>query len=260
MEHQNFSNGINGMIECWNTFQYSFFKKSIQIFIILFFISISESRSQTMILQVDRAKDSIPGIHGPNLKRFVHFFMSVGFVAGSDERGARINYFNSMEYALGVRWKYKISSVYSLGHEWKLNNNIYKLKQEEGKILPDTSISDAERLQFYALQVGFYNRFNFDPKRGNYIGNYLDIGIRAEWDYAISHIVKNDLPDGSNVKSSVSSLPYVNRFNYSVFGRIGLNKVLVYASYRLSDLFKPNYHYPELPRLNVGIELAVFRN
>ena len=258
----------NGIMECWNDgrdsvfpfFHFSFFKKIIQFIIpVFFFMSVHQSHAQTVILQVDRGNDSIPATHGPNLKKFVHFFMCVGFVAGGDEAGARIKYFNSMEYSIGARWKYKISNVYSIGQEWKLNNSIYKLKQDPGKMLPDTFLNDAERLQLYALQVGFYNRFNFDPKRGNFLGNYLDIGIRGEWDYAISHIIKNELPDGSKIKSSITSLPYTNSFNYSVFGRVGLNKVLFYASYRLSDLFKSKYDYPELPRLTAGVELSIFR-
>src|SRR6185369_1637111 len=96
-------------------------------------------------------------------------------------------------------------------------------------------------------------------KRGNYLGYYFDLGIRGEWDHSIRHIIKNKLPDGSYARSSIKALPYVNRFNYHVVGRIGLNKILIYAAYRLSDLFKSKYDYPELPRLTTGIEISIFR-
>ncbi len=234
-------------------------KKIIGLFFIYFMLNLYASQAQTMILQVDRATDSIPSTHGPNKEKFIHFFMFVGFAAGADEAGARIKYFASDEFGLGVRWKYKISNIYSIGFEWQADYFEYKIDQKKGKILPDTILNDVERMDYSALKLGFYNRFNFNPKRGNYLGNYLDIGIRSEWDYVISHIIKNDLFDGSSIKSSISSLPYVNKINYSVFGRIGLNKVLFYASYRLSDLFKSKYNYPELPRLTAGIELGIFR-
>ncbi len=234
-------------------------KKFSAIFFILFCAGFYGSFGQTMILQVDRATDSIPATRGPNLKKFVHFFLSAGFVAGADEAGARINYFSSGELGFGVRWKYKISTVYSTGFEWRVGYLANKLAQKTGKIFPDTILNDRERMDYNSLQLGYYSRFNLDPKRGNYMGYYVDIGIRGEWDFGIQHVTKNTLPDGSSVTAIFSSLPYVNRFNYSVFGRAGLNKVLFYASYRLSDLFEPGYHYPELPRLTAGIELSIFR-
>jgi hypothetical protein len=234
-------------------------KKFSAIIFIFFCISISKSRGQTMILQVDRATDSIPATHGPNLKKFVNFFLFAGFVTGADEAGARIKYFSSAEVGFGVRWKYKISPIYSTGFEWRIDYLANKLVQKTGKYFPDTILNDRERMDFTSLQLGYYSRFNFDSKRGNFLGYYLDIGVRGEWDFGVQHITKNDLPDGSSVTAIFSSLPFVNSFNYSVFGRVGLNKVLFYASYRLSDLFKSNYHYPELPKLTAGIELSIFR-
>jgi len=234
-------------------------RKFIGIFFIFFFIRLWPGFSQTMILQVDRAADSIPSTRGPNLKKFVHFFMYAGLVAGADETGARIKYFTSDEFGLGVRWKYKISAVYSMGFEWRFNYLSYNLDQKTGKILPDSILNDHEQMDYSSIQLCYYNRFNFDPKRGNYMGKYLDIGVRGDWNFGIDHVTTNSLPDGSEVSSDFSSLPYVNRFSYSVFGRIGLSKVLLYASYRMSDLFKSKYDYPELPRLTAGIELSIFR-
>lgn len=234
-------------------------KKIIRAFFILLLITIRNGAGQTVILQVDRATDSLPPERGPNLKKFTHFFLTAGMVAGADRPGARINYGTSVELGSGVRWKYKISNVYSLGYELRAGYLEYKMKQSPGKIVPDSMLNDKERLDFYSLQIGFYNRFNFDGERGNYMGYFLDLGIRGKWDYSIRHIIKNELPDGSYARSSISGLPYVNRFNYQVFGRLGLNKVLIYAAWRMSDLFKPKYEFPELPRLTVGIELSIFR-
>src|SRR5260370_72367 len=73
--------------------------------------------AQTMVLSVDRGKDSIPSTRGPNLKHFGCIFLGGGFVASQDEAGARIKYGSSGEFFYGYRAKYKISPVYSLGWE-----------------------------------------------------------------------------------------------------------------------------------------------
>jgi len=233
-----------------------------KIFVVAFFLLLICTRpamSQTVLLQVDRATDSLPLKRGPNLQKFVHFFLFAGLIAGPDEAGAQIKYGSSADLGMGVRWKYKISDFYSTGFEWRLDYFEDKLRQQDGKTLPDTLLNDVERMDFTSIQLAYYSRFNFDVNRGNYVGYYLDIGALGEWDYSIQHITKNDLPDGSRVVASASSLPYVNHFNYSLLARIGLNKFSIYALYRVSDLFKSQYNYPELPRLTLGLEFAVYR-
>src|SRR2546423_1287701 len=108
--------------------------KIFLIIFIFFFGFISSIRSQTVLLQVDRAIDSIPATRGPNLNKFTHFFVSGGFIAGENKTGAEINYGTSIELGAGVRWKYKIGNVYSLGYEWKVNYCEYKLRQKTGKL------------------------------------------------------------------------------------------------------------------------------
>jgi hypothetical protein len=234
-------------------------KKIFAAAICIFLLNIRAAFPQTVLLQVDRAVDSLPSVRGPNLQKFSHFYFAAGFVLGADETGGKIIYGSSVNLAAGVRWKYKIGKVYSLGYETSFSYLDYKLDQVESKILPDTFLNDIERLDYLSFQLGFYNRFNFDPQRGNYMGYFLDLGIRGEWDYSIEHIRKNELPDGSEVKTSISALPYVNRLNYNLFARIGLNKLLMFVSYRMSDLFKSSYNLPETPRLIAGIELSIFR-
>ena len=235
------------------------FSKTITTFFLFGLTGLFESRAQTVILSVDRSRDSIPGQRGPNLKKFSHVFFNFGFVAGADKPGERINYGTSIEYGFGVRKKYKISPVYSLGWELGLKGKVFKLKQEKGKTFPDTLLNDVERMDYESITISFFHRFNFDPARGNFMGTFLDLGIRGGWNYQIAHVVKNTLPDGSEIKSQITNLPYINHLDCEVFARIGRSHFALYASYRLTKLFKPSYAFPELPALTAGLELAIFR-
>lgn len=228
--------------------------------VLIFLISLLKfSEGQTVLLQVDQTKETINTERGPNLKRYHQFILRGAFLASDDFSGGRIIYGSSANLSFSFRKKYKIGSVYSLGFDIDNQYTDYKLKQEKGKILPDTILNDiSERLDYYTLGVGFYQRFNFDPGRGNFLGFFLDMGIMGEWNYSIKDISKNKLSDGSVLKEVKRNLPYVNALGAKLYSRIGFGRSAFYGSYRLTELFKPSYNYPDLPRFVLGLEIAVF--
>jgi hypothetical protein len=185
--------------------------------------------------------------------------LRAGFIASPDKPGARIYYGPSVNLAMGIRRKYKITSFYSLGYDIETQYTTYKFRQQKGKIVPDTVVNNISgRLDILSTGLGFYNRFNFDPGRGNFLGTFLDLGINGSWEFSVKAISKNKRDDGTVVKTSVRHLPYINNLNAKVYARIGFSHLSVYGSYRLTDLFKPSYNYPEMPRIIAGVELAIF--
>ena len=108
------------------------------------------------------------------------------------------------------------------------------------------------------LGLGFFSRFNFDPHRGNFLGTFLDLGIVGNWHLGTHEFTENKLSNGTTVTKSISDLDYVKKLSSSAYVRIGFSHVSVYGSYRLTDLFKDAYKYPDLPRLVIGIELSAF--
>jgi hypothetical protein len=227
------------------------------VLILLIFAGISV-HAQTVLLKVDRKTETKETEHGPNLKRFTHFFLRGGMLASEDKPGARIIYGTSVNLAFGVRKKFKISNIYSLGYEIENQYTDYKFKQEDGKLVPDTIKNKVDRLDYSSLGVAFYNRINFDPSRGNFLGKFIDIGIKGEWHYSIKTVTKNDGINGTLVKTTTRHLNYVYNTNALAYTRLGFSHFSLYASYRLLDLFKSGTHYPDLPRIVVGLDLAVF--
>jgi hypothetical protein len=232
--------------------------KSFYYFTALLFLS-AASTAQTVLLEVDRPYASRYAETGPNLKQFTHAYFRFGLPASNDFDGARIVYENSVHLALGVRKKYRISRTFSFGYDMELDYDDFKLRQEKGKTLPDTILyNKTERLDYSGLALGFYGRLNFDPGRGNYLGNFLDIGISGLWDFSVKHITKSNMPDDTQVKTITKHLPYVNNVNARLFARLGKNHFSVFGYYRLTPLFKSSYNYPDLPRLTLGLEAAPF--
>ena len=220
---------------------------------------------QDVLLEEDVKADTIKKTVGPNLKHFTHLYLDLGFIAGKSEtEGADINYGKSYTFSVGYRYKRKISNFYAIGFDINYYLMSYNLKQENSKILPNDSLHNKEKLIFNNLGLELYNRFNFG-KRGNYIGTFIDIGAYGNWAYKVKHYTKDELDnaDINNAKINEvtnTGLVYPEELNYGVKARIGINRFVLSATYRLSDLFKEKYsYYPELPRLSVGLQIGLHK-
>lgn len=198
---------------------------------------------------------------GPNKKNFVHLFIGFGCIVGPSENvGANIKYGQSADFEIGYRYKRKISNFYAWGVEMQYHGNGYVLKQDSAKILPNSILHKKEIFRFYNIGAGIYNRINIG-KRGNIIGNYMDVGANVEFPFSIVHDIKNDGPNGTIVRTLTTHLDYVNKFNYYGFLRLGSNRFSVKTSYRFSDLFKKTEanDFPELPRFTVSLQVGVHK-
>lgn len=218
--------------------------------------------SQGVVLEQDVNKDSIPPTFGPNLKNYGHTYIGLGWVLGqSDSAGATINMGSSTDFVVGYRYKRKLSNFYAIGFDLNYGVTSFNLKQDSSKILPNGVLHDKEKLNTNQLGLILYNRFNFG-KRGNYLGKFIDLGGYGNFTFNVKHIYKDSYvianSDNASVRKVVNTgLVYTNPVNYGVQARIGFNRYVFYGSYRLSDLFKSNFIYPELPRIIIGFQIGM---
>jgi hypothetical protein len=232
----------------------------IRVMILFFLLSGLTTTAQTVLLNEDKSTETPETERGPNLKKFSHIYMRMAFLASEDKPGAKIKYGSSVNFAIGVRKKFKISPVYSMGFEIEYEYTDYKMKQSQDKIVPDTIINNiSQRLDYSSIALGFFNRINFDPHRGNFMGTFLDLGIAGEFHYSINSISKNELPDGTNQKVVGGNLNFTNNTNAKAYARFGFSHMAIFGSYRLAELFKSSYGYPDMPRVILGIDVSFYR-
>lgn len=249
--------------------KYFFF--SIIVFV-LFIFSINKGRAQSILMEEDVNADTIPLSSGPNMKNFTHTYFRYGFALGkADSAGVEVLPGASAGFTFGIRYKRRFSNFYSLGFDVNYNNINYRLKQDSSKRFPDPVLHDKEKIAFNNLGFELYNRFNFG-KRGNILGTFIDLGGYGDWAFSVKHYYK-DIPEiasiiGANsVEVTNSRLVFVNPFNYGAGLKIGMNRYVIFAKYRLSNLFKDNFIVaypaltvnPELPRIIVGIEIGLLK-
>ena len=232
-------------------------------FIAVFIFTYTTIHAQTIMLAQDVNKDTIIPTKGANRKNFTHSYIGYGFVIGkSDNEGIKTN-FGSGEFIFGIRYKRKISNFYSCGFDINYNSKLYKIKQDSMKIFPNNVLHTKEKLVFHNIGLVLYNRFNFG-KRGDYVGNFIDVGAYTDWGFNSQYVTYDkyavvNAVSASNTKQIHSGLTYLNPINYGITARLGFNKFVLSASYRLSEIFETSYIYPELPRLILGVQLAIYR-
>lgn len=237
--------------------------------LLLFIFMIIGASAQKVLLEENVKEDITKILKGPNLKHFHHAFIDFELIAGqSEDEGADIIPFRSKTLTFGYRYKYKVLRFYSVGFSINLENMIFALKQDSlSKLVPNSTVHDKENLVFNNIGAEIYNRVNFG-KRGNQVGTFLDIGVYGNWSFTAKHYTVDDLDATNSSKAGLveitnKELNYVETVHYGIRWRFGINRFMVSASYRLSNLFNEKYHDElvevELPKLTIGLQLGLHR-
>jgi len=226
--------------------------------IIFFSLSIG-AFSQDILLQQNVKADTVRPTRGPNLKNFLQGYVGLGFPLHTNEELSYTRPGVSTCFDLGMRYKRRFTNYLAMGLDLGINSTSYKIKQNGSKTVPDTLINEKEKIQINTAESAAWLRINVG-RRGNAIGNYLDMGAYGGWNFQKKHKTTNKNGDGEKVKVLTSNLKYVGNFSYGLLARIGVNRFSLTARYRVSDIFNSSYAMPELPRLTVGIEVGLFKN
>ena len=90
------------------------------------------------------------------------------------------------------------------------------------------------------------------------MGTFMDLGGRAEFN--IFNSVKNTyFTDTQKHIDKIHRIPFIEPISGYVVMRVGHNFLSLIATYRFTDLFKPVYEFPELPRYSIGLEINNFK-
>lgn len=214
--------------------------------------------SQEVLLSRDVAADTVRPTVGPNLKNFTHQYLSYGSPFFTNEDVNFIKPGASIVIDYGYRYKRRLNNTFALGLDFSFNWAAFKVKQGDGKTVPDTIINEKEKYKVNSMTPAMYLRINVG-RRGNYVGKYLDLGAYGSWNWKKAHVTSNRNSQDEWVKISISNLDYMESFSYGVLARIGYNRYALTARYRLSNLFTEKSGLPELPRLTAGLEFGIFK-
>lgn len=227
--------------------------------------------AQDVMLDMN-VEDQYKATRGPNMRHYGQIYVGLGVVPDFDEEeGTAIKWWRSGQFMVGYRYKLKLLSFYAIGLDFSFKTTQYFFEDRDNnpfdEMNPLTYNQERDKHQLVNNGFGleFYHRINFG-RRGNTLGKYLDTGIRAQWNFAnVEKILLKTDDDGvpsKRIKIENRKLTFIEPLSYGLTARIGFNKFLIHANYRLSDYFKNKIsddvavEIPELPRLAVGLQVA----
>jgi len=232
----------------------------LQVFLVfvISLLSVSMVYSQKQIIHQNLKQDTLKVDRGPNSRKFTHAYIIAG---GIESNSKMINPAFSHEFGFGWLKKRKLSNAFSVGYDFSFSYRNYRIKDTSYYALPIGSTLIKERLYTRNLQLKPWFRINIG-KHGNTLGKYIDLGAFGEWSFARTHYYKFENPKGTpeGVKGEylLKKQDWFLPFNYGAMLRIGSNKWSIFGMYRVSDMFKQNIFFKEMPRITAGINYAIY--
>jgi len=205
---------------------------------------------------------------GQNERNYFHLYMAYGIPVGKMEgNGPKINYYKSSRFNLGIRYKLKLSNYISLGSDFNWNFAEYVFLEDETSIktAPEYSIIK-EKIKYNSLGTELFFRINFG-KRGNIVGNYIDLGAYYSYEIQSKYYFSEKPPKNTTsykkIKTVYKSLSYLNPAEYGLLLRFGVQRYALFMAYRLTDNFKVPFRDSdekyEMPRYEIGIQLGLHK-
>jgi hypothetical protein len=206
---------------------------------------------------------------GPNFRHFTHLYLGLAFyVPANDDNEIETKPGSSTMFSVGWRYKYKLTNWLAFGTGINYTNDVFNLLQNDEKVVPNSTQHDKEKLRFNNLGPDAFIRFNFG-KRGNVVGRFVDLGAYFNWAFRVKHMFQDKIDNASQPMQAgkerviLSELNYVETFNYGLRGRIGLNRFVLTATYRMNELLTQEFRDEVgdfyFPRLNIGLEIGLHK-
>lgn len=232
-----------------------------KIYIFVLFIFFSAGLSAQQVLLQEEPENAGKNTFGPNLQHFLGLHVALGEAVGKGDKGLSIDDKRSLDFLIGIKYKYKFNGLLSAGFDMNYHYFDYNIQPDKSARFPDTVFNAyfvdnvRRRFSFNTIRLNGYVRVNFDPHRGNYMGHYLDLGAGVDGILSAEFVSVDKSADKSKIKTIISQSPYLQKYSYSVFARLGISWLAVFANYRLNSIFTSKYNLPDAPPLTVGIEL-----
>ena len=238
----------------------------ISLFALFFYANL---QAQEPVHSREVASESLEEISGPNTKYYQHGVFSFGYSISIDEADSlqtRVGGSFMLEY--GTRGKVKVNEWFA--GVWDLSYHRMRYEIQQDSMMNLLGLGTEYEKQFllrHSLQAGIGFRINFG-KRGNTLGKYLDLAGYGSWAFGNRmRVITEDEPTQGNFGSreqdlQFERLTFLDPLEYGVNARIGLNKVIFWGRYRLSDIFRADAAFnngrklPNVMPLAVGIQLA----
>ena len=188
---------------------------------------------------------------GANRKQYTWVQLSLfGTDLAFGKLDSKQDFFNNY-FGLSVNKKYKQNGILSLGYGCGVHRQVYRMSDKglHTALRPDW---DKGKFVFVGVNMNYFVRFNFDPKRGNIRGYYFDLAPFGQYNfYQRAEFVQGKLTE----KSGKENFP--ERYAIGIETRLGREFLSIYARYKLVSANQKSGTFTDmdLAKWSVGFQI-----
>jgi hypothetical protein len=194
-------------------------------------------------------------IWGANRTHYLQGFLGFGFYTPISVPSRDFKIGSSFDFEFGAMYRYRLANFVNVGmglgflfQEIELNN--------QGMVKDwDTQVHSKANVSNSILSAKPFIRLNLSPKRGDYLGTFIDLGGFANWNfYPITSFT-----DKQGVQRYVQQYVFdkkQERVQYGAFVVLGRDWFRIEGSYYLSNWFRSNADF-FMPRYKVSVVFGI---
>lgn len=191
---------------------------------------------------------------GPNRAHFFQGYLNLGFYTSTFTPNRDFKIGSSFDLGLGTIYRYRVSNFMNLGvglgyiYQKVVLNNKGMVKAW------DTQLHSKAKLANNVLSAKPFVRLNLSPKRGDYLGTFIDLGGFVNWNFYPVTSFSDNQADQRYVQKYVFDKEQ-ERIQYGAFLKVGRDWFRLGSNYYLSNWFKSNTTF-YMPKYSLSFEFC----
>ncbi|MEA1877557.1 MAG: hypothetical protein U9N86_11900 [Bacteroidota bacterium] len=198
---------------------------------------------------------------GPNRDNYIQFIMYRGQYIPVGGLMLDTKTIQNQSGGIQLQYKRKLNNLFSFLIEAVYNADQFGFSCDKPSQLNGATNYDKELLKMHSAGLNVLLRINFDKKRGNHLGKYLELGLFANYLITSNHIAYYEGTEGvdkfNKVRVTESGLNYINPFQYGILMRIGSDKYGLFYRSRYTDWITDPTINSYLPKHQLGLSYSL---
>jgi hypothetical protein len=218
------------------------------IFLLILFPSLAFAQTDVMH-RYPKNHEQIP-TWGANRAHYIQGIFGVGFYTPISVDNPDFKTGRSYEINFGAIYRYRIANSFNVGTALSLTAQSIALNKIGMVKSWDNAIHSKANLSNTLLTLKPFFRFNLSPKRGDYLGSFIDVGAFGSWNFYPTAMF-TDKRNGERYVQMYQQDKQQERFQYGCFASVGRDWFRLEASYHLTNILKDSSF--EMPRYAMAV-------
>lgn len=194
-----------------------------------------------------------------NCQFFAHPTLSSRFfMTLNKEKEINVRFYSSSSYTFGVRSIFKISQYIATGLDLNFDRTRFSIDQDSENDLIDTIKTTKHNIYFFSIAPSLFLRFNFDRRRGSYIGHFVDLGYRGGVNFWAQRMITGKFNSGTKYRLLYKQFENLSPYQHAFYIRFGINNLSIIMQYQQTKWLDWNKE-KNFPIFSAGFEFGIFR-